>query len=89
MEKPYICNQTHVNCIDVFLIVVALEVINKYNMKMKFSNVRLLVTDFENKDQLGLEAAWGDEENLIELFAPLAMEQCSEELIEEDKKYQA
>lgn len=29
------------------------------------------------------------EENLIEFFAPLAMEQCSEELIEEDKKYQA
>lgn len=150
-------------------------------MKMKFSNVRLLVTDFEKcfkfyKDQLGLEPAWGDEnsgyasfkvaegiegfalfksdwmapsagnidkpmpvncrekmmvsfnvpnvdeayealsakgvtfineptdmpgwgmrvvylrdpeENLIELFAPLALEQCSEELIEEDKKYQA
>lgn len=35
-------------------------------MNMKFSNVRLFVTDFEKcfkfyKDQLGLEPAWGDE----------------------------
>ncbi|WP_373156852.1 VOC family protein [Bacteroides cellulosilyticus] len=28
------------------------------------------------------------EENLIELFTPLALEQCSQELLEEDKKFQ-
>lgn len=28
------------------------------------------------------------EDNLIELFSPLALEQCSEELIEENKKYE-
>ena len=28
------------------------------------------------------------EENLIELFTPLAPEQCSQELLEEDKKFQ-
>ena len=28
------------------------------------------------------------EDNLIELFSPLAPEQCSEELIEESKKYE-
>lgn len=28
------------------------------------------------------------ENNLIELFSPLALEQCSEELIEENKKYE-
>ena len=28
------------------------------------------------------------EENLIELFTPLAVEQCSQELLEEDKKFQ-
>ena len=28
------------------------------------------------------------EENLIELFTPLAVEQFSQELIEEDKKFQ-
>lgn len=28
------------------------------------------------------------EENLIELFTPLALEQCSPELLEENKKYQ-
>ena len=28
------------------------------------------------------------EENLIELFTPLAVEQCNQELLEEDKKFQ-
>lgn len=28
------------------------------------------------------------EENLIELFTPLALKQCSQELLEEDKKFQ-
>ena len=28
------------------------------------------------------------EENLIELFTPLSREQCSQELLEEDKKFQ-
>ena len=37
-------------------------------------------------ENLSLESE--DEENLIELFTPLAPEQCSQELLEEDKKFQ-